>query len=47
MEKLTSTPLPIKEIAIQAGYPDIYHFSQRFKKLVGQSPRAYRQGRAG
>lgn len=44
---LTSTPLPIKEIAIQAGYPDIYHFSQRFKKLVGQSPRTYRQGRSG
>jgi AraC family transcriptional regulator of arabinose operon len=40
---LASTPLPIKEIAVQVGYPDIYHFSQRFKKLLGQPPTAYRQ----
>jgi AraC family transcriptional regulator of arabinose operon len=40
---LASTPLPIKEIAAQVGYPDIYHFSQRFKKLLGQNPRNYRQ----
>ena len=44
---LVSTPLPVQDIATQIGYGDIYHFSQRFKKLVGQSPRAYRQQHAG
>ena len=43
MSMLAGTPLPIKEIAAQVGYPDIYHFSQRFKKLLGQPPTAYRQ----
>jgi AraC family transcriptional regulator of arabinose operon len=44
---LAGTPLPVKDIATQVGYGDIYHFSQRFKKLVGQSPRTYRQRHAG
>lgn len=44
---LANTPLPVKDIAVQVGYPDIYHFSQRFKKLLGRSPTAYRQQQVG
>jgi len=40
---LTKTKLPISEIGIQVGYNDIYHFSKRFKSIVGISPEQYRR----
>lgn len=39
---LTMTRLPIAEIGIQSGYRDVYHFSKRFKEVVGLSPRKFR-----
>ena len=42
-ELLRHTGLPVKEIASELGYANAYHFSRRFRRWVGQSPRAYRQ----
>lgn len=42
-ELLVSNRLKITEIAQRLGYVDQYHFSRRFKKLTGMSPRRYRQ----
>jgi len=35
---------PVKAIAAALGFPDPYHFSRRFKQLVGLSPEAFRAG---
>ena len=40
---LLSTRMPIKEIAEQLGFMNQFHFSTRFRRLTGQSPRNYRQ----
>ena len=42
---LTQTTLQIQEIAMQIGYEDPLYFSRTFSRLVGCSPRAYRQKR--
>ncbi len=39
---LLSTRMPIKEIAEQVGFANQFHFSTRFRRLTGQSPRNYR-----
>ncbi len=39
---LTSSQLPIFEIANQLGFADQYYFSKYFKKKIGKSPEAYR-----
>lgn len=39
---LTSTDLPITEIATQIGFESIFYFSEFFKKKSGQSPSDYR-----
>lgn len=39
---LTSTTLPIKEIAYRIGFSDVYFFSKTFKQLVGVSPTEFR-----
>jgi AraC family transcriptional regulator of arabinose operon len=44
---LTQTTLQIQEIAMQIGYEDPLYFSRTFSRLVGCSPRAYRQNRQG
>lgn len=41
-ELLTTTNLPIGEIAEQLGYTDSFYFSRLFKKIIGVSPRGYR-----
>lgn len=41
-ELLKTTDAPIKNIAIQCGYPNQLHFSQAFKKYCGISPREWR-----
>jgi AraC-like DNA-binding protein len=43
---LTRTRLPISEVGAQAGYRDVYHFSKRFKNVVGMSPRKFREWQA-
>ena len=40
---LTATKLPIIEIALAVGYNNHSHFSTQFRKLVGISPKAYRE----
>lgn len=42
-ELLISNRFKITEIAERLGYVDQYHFSRRFKKITGLSPRRYRQ----
>lgn len=41
---LTDTNLPIKEVGERVGYPDQFHFSKTFRKLIGMNPTAYRKG---
>ncbi|WP_059043378.1 AraC family transcriptional regulator [Paenibacillus rubinfantis] len=42
-ELLKQPSLLIKEVAEQAGFPDIYYFSKAFKKKYGVSPLTYRK----
>lgn len=39
---LSTSQLPVKEIARQLEYCDEFHFSKRFSQIVGCSPTAYR-----
>ncbi len=32
----------IEQIALEAGYPSVEHFSRQFKKIYGITPAAYR-----
>ena len=41
-DMLLSTDASVKEIAFAAGYADALHFSTRFRRLSGSSPRAFR-----
>lgn len=40
---LDNTQLSIKEISAQLGYPDSLYFSRLFKRVLGVSPKNYRQ----
>lgn len=40
---LSSTDLPVNEIAIQLGYTQVYHFIRQFKKATGLTPGSYRK----
>ena len=42
-ERLTYTKESIRNIAVELGYPDPYHFSRRFKELLGGSPASFRK----
>jgi len=42
-ELLRTRRLSVAEVAAQVGIPDPYYFSKCFRKITGQSPRAYRQ----
>ncbi|EHJ53092.1 response regulator transcription factor [Streptococcus macacae] len=41
---LLTTDLRVYEIAEQVGFEDINYFSQRFKQVVGMTPRQYKKG---
>ncbi|EHI70414.1 response regulator transcription factor [Streptococcus ictaluri] len=41
---LLTTDLKVYEIAEQVGFEDINYFSQRFKQLVGVTPRQFKKG---
>jgi AraC-like DNA-binding protein len=41
---LADSSLRIKEIAHQLGFGDAYYFSRVFTKVMGVSPRQFRQG---
>lgn len=40
---LLSTDMPIKSVALQCGIPDVYYFSRLFKRIVGTTPKVYRE----
>lgn len=40
---LSSSDLPVGQVAAASGYPEVHHFSARFKALHGCAPGAYRQ----
>ncbi len=40
---LTTTRLPIGEVARRAGVPDAFYFSKLFKQTTGESPRVFRR----
>ena len=44
---LTETGLKIHEISYQVGYENTNHFIHHFKKIIGQTPAAYREKRIG
>ena len=44
---LAESNLPIKSIAQQLGYNDVYFFSRQFRKFAGVPPAMYRRSRQG
>ncbi|MCC7192468.1 MAG: helix-turn-helix domain-containing protein [Phycisphaeraceae bacterium] len=44
MKLLRMTNDSIQAVSVAVGFVDPFHFSTRFKKYVGQSPREYRRG---
>lgn len=38
---LTSTELPVKQVAQELGYNEVYHFIRQFKKATGTTPGAF------
>jgi AraC family transcriptional regulator of arabinose operon len=46
-QQLAHTSNSIKDIAQQVGIEDAYYFSRLFTKVMGSSPRQYRQAHAG
>ena len=42
---LHETDLPLKAIADQLGYNDVFYFSRQFRRFVGVTPGGYRQSR--
>lgn len=43
-EQLAATSFSVTEIALQCGFSSPSYFSKQFKRLVGQTPAAYRAG---
>jgi AraC-like DNA-binding protein len=46
-QMLGETDVPIKSIARQLGYRDVYFFSRQFRQLAGVPPALYRKSRQG
>jgi AraC-like DNA-binding protein len=46
LELLTGTRLPVADIAVRSGLPDLAYFSKLVTRHTGHSPRAYRQRHA-
>jgi AraC-like DNA-binding protein len=44
---LGETDWPLKRVAAELGYQDVFFFSNQFKKMAGVSPTAYRKSRQG
>ena len=46
-QRLAASEATVAEIAAEVGYEDPFYFARCFRRVMGMSPRAYRQGRAG
>jgi AraC family transcriptional regulator of arabinose operon len=46
-EMLGRTELPVKTIAEQLGYRDVFYFTRQFRQTTGVAPVAYRKSREG
>lgn len=46
-ELLAHTDLPIKQIARELGYADVFYFTRQFRHLTGVPPAIYRKSREG
>ncbi|MDF7823088.1 AraC family transcriptional regulator [Pontiellaceae bacterium B12227] len=46
MEMLRNTDLTITEIALEVGFNDSNYFTRQFRRILGESPRAFRQGKS-
>lgn len=46
LDLLASTPLPIADVAVRCGLPDLSYFSKLISRHTGFSPRVYRQKHA-
>jgi AraC-like DNA-binding protein len=44
MEMLRNTDLAITEIAMEVGFNDSNYFTRQFRRILGESPRSFRQG---
>lgn len=44
-ELLAVSGLPVQEVALAVGFADPFHFSTRFRRFTGTSPRAWRRAR--
>jgi len=44
-ELLGGTEIPIKQVAEQLGYKDVFFFTRQFRKTTGVTPAAYRRSR--
>lgn len=44
---LGETDMPVKAVAAQLGYRDVYFFTRQFRQTVGVPPAAYRRSRQG
>jgi AraC-like DNA-binding protein len=44
---LGDTELPIKTVAAQLGYQDVYFFTRQFRLRTGITPAVYRRSRQG
>jgi AraC-like DNA-binding protein len=40
---LSVSLLSVKQVGVEVGYEDPYHFSSQFKRRIGQSPQAFRR----
>lgn len=46
-QRLLETDVPIKEIARELGYADVFYFGRQFKQQTGVAPAAFRRSREG
>lgn len=46
MDMLRNTDLSITEIALEVGFNDSNYFTRQFRRILGESPRAFRQSKA-
>lgn len=44
---LESTDLPVTEVAMKSGYPNVSYFIRKFSGTMGKSPLRYRNGKMG